>query len=333
MGTEFIPLNNEKQTPRLCKDRGGIPSFTAFDSNVLQEHDGNGDNKIWQSLVGGLGVISMVNGSDNQFSHRQGQVSRWAATTATSASVTSLQHLSHCSWQAAGANKKLARILWHGTKHLGAQLVRWMGLILMTIDSVLPQETNKTHHPTPIPPCCFALLEASILSLVPWQTRAVVWHTQGNISCSFAKKTKGMPPQTGALWRTRSAKTSWFIAVFQQCSKLVHFFNVVFPASSMHNSGAHPHHWSICCLLWWWKQAAWTMPCIRHVAAWVRTDLFWSCGMKQRHKGTKAQGFTVHRPSRKIKLKSLFRAPTTTLRSFWLWAQSAHREKRKLHFM
>jgi len=46
MGTEFIPLNNEKQTPRLCKDRGGIPSFTAFDSNVLQEHDGNGDNKI-----------------------------------------------------------------------------------------------------------------------------------------------------------------------------------------------------------------------------------------------------------------------------------------------
>jgi len=65
---------NEKQTASLSTDRG--PSFTAFDSNVLQEHDGNGDKEIWQSLVRGLDVILTVNGSDNQFSHGQGQVSR-----------------------------------------------------------------------------------------------------------------------------------------------------------------------------------------------------------------------------------------------------------------
>ena len=99
----------------------------------------------------------------------------------------------------------------------------------------------------------------------------------------------------------RNASTNRSSLKNQECkNKLIHrclstmlqacaFLQCCFPASLMHNSGAHPHHWSICCLLWWWKQAAWTMPCIRHVAAWVRTDLFWSCGMKQRHKGTKAQ--------------------------------------------
>ena len=122
--------------------------------------------------------------------------------------VTNLQPLSHSH----GGNRKkqkTTKILWYADKASWCSLVRWMNLILMIIDRGSVATRNQQNSPSHSNPLhCFVLVvKGCLVSLVSWETGAVVWHWKMFLLiCPKDKRNTSTD-------RSSFAKTSWFVPV------------------------------------------------------------------------------------------------------------------------